>query len=235
MLSALLNSILTLNGTNFHVWKQQIISYLRSQGVYRTLQNNKPVQGAKTGDPDMIDAIKKRKDHNSKALGSILLKVHFLIAYKHRAEDYTSVLMSNLEKEYRSPGVAGTFLEFKKSMDLRIPEQQDPSISLDQFIGHISCLHEQKVVLAPELQSLLLLSKIPSSMTYLAQQFFQVDDLAKLEKVEKMRRAMLIAHEQKSSKGKQPQNQQQVQKISTVQRRPYKPGFQQQQQQGSGD
>ena len=198
------------------------------------MQNNKPVQGTKTGDPDMTDTIEKWEDHNSKALRSILLKVHFSIAYKHRAEYYASVLMSDLEKEYGSPGVAGTFLKFEKLMDLRIPEQQDPSIALDQFIKHVSCLHE-KVILPAELQFLLLLSKIPSSMTHLAQQFCQVDDLVKLEKVEKMRRAMLIAYEQKDSKGRQPQNQQQAQKISAVQRRPYEPRFQQQQQQGSGD
>ena len=87
------------------------------------MPNNLPVQGTKSTDPDVSAEIEKWEDHNPKALGSIMLKVHFSIAYKHRAADYASTLMLDLEKEYRSPGVAGTFLEFKKLMDLRIPEQ----------------------------------------------------------------------------------------------------------------
>ena len=183
----------------------------------------------------MTDTIKKWEEANSKALGAISLRLHFSIAYKHRDKASANDLMSDLAAEYGKPGVAGIFLEFKKLMDLRIPEQQDPSITLDQFIGHISCLTEMKVILPFKLQSLLLLSKIPTSMGHLAQQYCRVDNLKKLEKVVKMRRSMLIAWEQRSSKGKQPQNQQHAQKISAVQRGPYEPGFKQQHQQGSGD
>ena len=235
MSSNLLNAVPTLDGTNFLVWNQQMMSYLRSQGLFRTLTKACPVQGKGASDPDVTDAIERWEDANSKAVGSMSLRLHFSIAYKHQTTTSASKLLKDLTAEYGSPGVAGVFLEFNKLMDLRIPEQQDPSIALDQFLGHISCLTEEKVILPDELQSLLLLSKIPSAMTHLAQQFCQVDELSNLESVEKMRRAMLISWEQRSSKGKQSQNQQQAQKISAVQRGPYEPGFQQQQQQGSGD
>ena len=173
MSQSLLNNVPILDGSNFQVWAQQIVSYLRSQGIYKMLEKDCPEQGKDKDSPDVSAAIEKWEDANSKALGAISLTLHFLISYKHRGKTIANDLMEELTKEYGKPGVAGIFLEFKKLMDLKIPEQQDPSISLDQFIGHISCLHEQKVVLPAELQSLLLLSKIPSSMTYLvrAQKF----------------------------------------------------------------
>ena len=83
MSSNLLNAIPTLNGTNFLVWNQQMMSYLRSQGLYRTLLKSCPVQGKGTSDPDVTDVIEKWEDANSKAIGSMLLRLHFSIAYKH--------------------------------------------------------------------------------------------------------------------------------------------------------
>ena len=234
MSSTLTTMVPILDGSNYLVWNQQMVSYLKAQGLFRTLAKSPPVQGKGKDEPDVSDAIEKWEDANSKALGSMMLRLHFSIAYKHRGTTVAATLMDNLQKEYGKPGVSGTFIEFKKLMDLRIPDNQDPSIALDQFIGHVSCLTEQKVALADDLQSLILLAKIPSSMGHLAQQYSQVDELSKLINVEKMRRGMLIAWEQRGLKGKQPQNQQQAQKISAVQQGPHEPGFQQQQQQGSG-
>jgi hypothetical protein len=230
MSNTLTQNVPIMDGSNFLVWVQQMTSYLQSQGLFRTLQKSHPELGTEDSAPDMSEAIEKWEDANSKALGLMMLWLHFSIAYKHQEMSNAGTLLKNLGTEYGTPGVAGTFLEFKKMMDLRIPKNQDPSIALDQFIGHVSCLYEHDLELAPELQSLLLV-KIPSTMSHLVQDYCRVGGLKELMPVEKMRREVLIAWEQKLSKGKQSQNQQHAQKISAVQHGPHQPGFQQQQQQ----
>src|SRR5882762_9891280 len=175
MSSQLVNMVPLLDGTNFLLWNQQITAYLKSQGLWRTLIKTCPTQGPDPKDPDMSAEIEKWEDVNSKAIGSMNLCLHFTIAYKHRATAFAATLLADLTAEYGKPGVSGIFLEFKKLNDLRLPENQDPSIALDQFIGHISCLTEMKVIIPVELQGLLLLSKIPPSMSHLVQQFSQVD------------------------------------------------------------
>ena len=83
MSTALINSVPVLDGSNFIIWNQQILAFLKSQGLYRTLLKVCPVQGKDPKDPDMTDAIEKWEDANSKALGSMQLRLHFSIAYKH--------------------------------------------------------------------------------------------------------------------------------------------------------
>ena len=225
-----------LDGSNWAIWNQQMTSYLMSQGLYRILAQPCPkeVKDATTKEVLNEEAINKWEEANSKAVGSIRLRLHGSIAYKHRATIYASTLIHDIETEYGKPGVAGIFLEFKKLMDLKIPNNTNPSITINQFFGHISKLEEEKVVLAPDLQSLILLSKIPPSYSNLTQQLSQVEAMANLMKTDKMRRQVMIAWEQRSSRQPQNQNQNQAQKLSNVQHAPQEPGFQQQQQQGTG-
>ena len=83
MSSSLINSVPVLDGTNFTLWYQQMTSFLKSQGLYRTLIKACPVQKTEEGAPDISELIEKWEDANSKALGLIMLKLHFQIAYKH--------------------------------------------------------------------------------------------------------------------------------------------------------
>ena len=83
MSSALINTVPILVGSNFLVWNQQMIAYLKSAGLFRTLMKVCPKQEEAEGSPDMTEAIEKWEDANSKALGSMQLRLHFSIAYKH--------------------------------------------------------------------------------------------------------------------------------------------------------
>ena len=83
MSSSLLNVVPVLDGTNLQVWVQSIVSYLRSQGLYRTLEKDCPVQGTEKDSPDVLDAIEKWEEANSKALGAVSMRLQLSIAYKH--------------------------------------------------------------------------------------------------------------------------------------------------------
>src|SRR5579864_1133235 len=110
MSSTLTTMVPLLDGSNFQVWSQQIGAYLMSQGWLRIVQKGLPT------DTKDLDGIEKFEDANSKALGAILLRLHFTIAYKHRAQTYATDLLTALKEEYGRPGVSGIFLEFKKLM-----------------------------------------------------------------------------------------------------------------------
>jgi len=113
-------------------------------------------------------------------------------------------------------------------MDLKIPDNTDPSLQIDRFTAHFGRLSEQNVEIDDHIQAMILLTKLPPSMDFLAHFICQGTKVPDLN-VGKIRKSMLLNWEQQSG-GKTP-HPQQAQKISAVKRGPNEPPFQQQQQQ----
>jgi len=226
-----------------------------SQGQYTILTKTKPkepttVKDSKTGfvalehitvDEDVVDAkheeweekIEKLTETNLKALGNIQLRLHHSIAYKYKEEKSAGSLWLALKAAYGKTGISAIYSEFKQAMDLRIPDNADPSLQIDKFTTHFGRLSEQRVEIEDHVQGMILLAKLPPSMDFLAHLICQEAEITDLL-VAKIRKSMLLNWEQRSS-GKQPPHQQPAQKISAIKRGLKEPPFQQQQQQeGSG-
>jgi len=182
-------------------------------------------------DPLNFEDIKSWIENNDKARGNIMLRLHSVITEKFYVEEYASTIWETLEKEYGKPGIAAIYQEFMGAMTTLIPNNSDPSFALEKIISHFTRMSTAKCTVPEHLKAMILISKMPSSMTTLTQLICQTDDVAKLncKKIKKM-----INHsweEKLSSHSTRPQQPQAAKKISTIQRSGPPPSFQQQQQQ----
>ena len=52
--------------------------------------------------------------------------------------DRAGLLWDHLEKHYGKPGIIATYLEFKAAMDIKITDQEDPTIAIDKMTAHFA-------------------------------------------------------------------------------------------------
>jgi len=187
-------------------------------------------QAAMLSEPTNQDALDEWEELISKAVGNIRLRLHHTIAYQYNAEDDTANLWQSLLTKYGQPGISRTYLEFKGAMDTNIPNNSDPSPSLDKMMAHFARLRDLRFELAPKVQAMMVLAKAPSSMEALIQVIFQESDHDKLTP-DGVISAMMTAWEAHNRSGNRTNNQQQANKLSAVKRDGGPPQFQQQQQQ----
>src|SRR5579864_8954654 len=89
-------SVPTFEGSDFQEWSQEMTSYLKSQGLCKTLKKGCPKQEGTAAD----ERIAKWEDVNAKALGSIMLHLHYAIAWRHRHAVSATTLLKDLRAEY---------------------------------------------------------------------------------------------------------------------------------------
>ena len=237
MSSALTNLVPVLKGPNYKTWFPLMQSFLMSQGQWRvtckpppTLIPAKPAtetEEAVTGNQDDVD---EWFNLNSKALGNIRLRLHHTIQYKHCAIKAAGKMLDKVETEYGKPGLISIYLELKGTFDTQIPANSNPTLALDKIISHFGRMAEAgtKVTVPDELQALIILAKMPSSMSMLTQMVSQQDKIDDL-KLENVRRSIISSWEQTSRQ----RPQRNANAISGVQRGPRDTPFNQQQQYNS--
>jgi hypothetical protein len=180
---------------------------------------------AKIDDEDNLDEIRKWDDLNNQALGNIRLRLHYSIQHKYRTVMTAGMLWEKLAAEYNQPGIMTVYLDFKAVMDIVIPENADPSLTIDKITSLFGKLWDNGVKVPDNVQAMILLAKMPRYMDSVAQLIGQ-EDLGKIN-VAGLRKHIVLAWEQKQ--GHAPRRHNQAQKISAVQRGPNEPTFEQQQ------
>ena len=239
------------NRTNYMTWGPAMKSYLLSQGQWHNtiikplpdriyLQKEVIIKGPEGGDdivmlkddlsqtPLNYDGIESWIENNDKARGNIMLRLHNVIAEKFYAEEHASSIWETLEKEYGKPGIAAIYQEFAGAMTTIIPDNSDPSFALEMIISHFTRMSTAKCVLPEHLKAMILISKMPPSMTALIQLVCQMDNVTQLN-CDKIKKMINHSWEQKLSNcSTHPQQPQAARKISSIQRSGPPPLFQQQ-------
>jgi len=236
----MLSAVPILTGPNYQQWAPTMTSFLLSQGQWEVIDELAPspiAYRAATDDLPEVegneDKCEKWKKTSYKAVGNIRLHLDPNIQYKYRTEMDPEKLWTAPKKDYGKVRVTSIYLEFKKVLKLRIPDNSDPTPALDKIVSHFGRLSEVEVELPEHLQALITMAKIPPYGEYLTQIMCQEGDINKIT-MESVRRPMILAWQQKNSKRPQNPNQNQAKKISAVKRGPNEPSFQQQQQEGEG-
>jgi len=181
-------------------------------------------------EPTNQDALDDWEELVSKAVGNIRLRLHHTIAYQYNTENDAANLWQSLLNKYGQPGISRAYIEFKGAMDTNIPNNSDPSPSLDKMMAHFTRLRDLRFELAPKVQAMMILAKAPISMETIVQVFFQEGDHDKLTP-DGIITAMMTAWEAHNRSGNRTNNQQRANKLSAVKRDGGPPQFQQQQQQ----
>ena len=174
------------------------------------------------------DDIEDWRDTNDQALGNIFLRLAPAIQHRFREETIAGFLWTKLEKAYGKPGVSVMYLEFKSAIETTIPEHGNPTQALDKMMLHFGRLRDFSLEIPEHLQTMIVLSKLPSAYDSLTQILSQADDPLEFT-FEKIQRAVILAWEQRS--GARTRNNRQndsTKKITAVKRPQGKPTFQQQ-------
>ena len=155
MSSSLTTLVPVLSGPNYQAWSVAMKSFLMSQGQWRilsrkcladiTVDSRGVVLTGDQAPSDEDAAANKEKiedwgDNNQKAVGNIMLQLAPQIQGNLTPEtmDSAGFLWDHLEKQYRKPGIIATYLEFKAAMDIKISDQEDPTVAIDKMTAHFA-------------------------------------------------------------------------------------------------
>ena len=241
MSSALTTLVPVMTGPNYQSWMPMMRNFLMSQKQWRILHKLEPspveaVEGQEATETTPAvqavssneDDIEDWRDTNDQALGNIFLRLAPAIQHRFREESIAGFLWTKLEKAYGKPGVSVMYLEFKSAIETTIPEHGNPTQALDKMMLHFGRLRDFSLEIPEHLQTMIVLSKLPSAYDSLTQILSQADDPLKFT-FEKIQRAVILAWEQRS--GARTRNNRQndsAKKITAVKRPQGKPTFQQQ-------
>ena len=242
MSSSLTTLVPVLSGPNYQAWSVAMRSFLMSQGQWRVLSRKCPdditvdsrgvtITGENAPSDEDVAANREKiedwEDDNQKAVGNIMLRLAPQIQGNLTPEimDGAGILWDHLEKQYGKPGIIATYLEFKGAMDIKITDQEDPTIAIDKMTAHFARCNASGLEVPDYFQAMLIMTKLPTSFDGLAQLFCQKEHVKTLD-VADMRKTIGLAWEQRKG-GKTPRNQ--AQKLSAVKRGPNEPPFEQQQ------
>ena len=172
--------------------------------------------------------IKDWNDTNDQALGNIFLRLAPAIQHRFREEINTGFLWTKLEKAYGKPGISVMYMEFKSAIETTIQEHGNPTQALDKMMLHFGRLRDFNLEIPEHLQTMIVLSKLPSAYNSLTQILSQMDDPTDFT-FEKLQRAVILAWEQWSgSRTRTNRQNDSARKITAVKRPQGKPTFQQQ-------
>jgi len=246
---------------NWQAWRPMMMNYLLSQGQWKVIQNKFPAPDYETktttiklGETETTEDTSKPPknqseidiwfDINHKALGNIMLRLHPTIAttvlnllQKTVKENtdintmFASLAWEYLEKTYGKPGIAATYKELKGAMDVVIPRNTDPTLTIDTILIGFTRMAASKCAIPPHLQAMILVSKLPYQMTALVQSICQTDNIEDLTTDDIKHKAILAWEQCSPVQNNRPQQPQAARKISAVQHSGPPPSFQQQQQQ----
>jgi len=145
-------------------------------------------------------------------------------------------MWEKLAETYGKPGPAMAYIELKKAINVKIPENADPTPAINTLISHFGNLESMNFKVPHKIQLLLLLAQLPPSMDYVAQKCNMEKEWDNI-KLDDLRKVILLHWEQRAGKNRQQPQQPRAQKLSAVKRGSNEaPQFseQQQQQQGEG-
>jgi len=154
-----------------------------------------------------------------------------VVAQKYYASEVALTIWEGIAAEYGKPGIAAIFQEFTGVMNTSIPGNSDPSFTIEKICSHFMRMATSSCTLPEHLKVMILISKMPPSMTALIQLICQTNDVEKLD-VDKIKRIIIMNWEQRlSTHHNNPSHQPQAaRKLSAVQCSGPPPSFQQQQQ-----
>ena len=209
MSSSLTSLVPVLSGPNYQVWSVAMRSFLMSQGQWHVLSRKCPdditvdskgntITGENAPSDEEIVANKERiedwEDDNQKAVGNIMLRLAPQIQGNLTSDimDSAGSLWDHLEKQYGKPGIIATYLKFKSAMDIKISDQEDPTVAIDKMTAHFARCNASGLEVPDYFQAMLIMTKLPASFDGLAQLFCQKEQVKTLD-VADMRKTIGLA------------------------------------------
>ena len=206
MSSTLQTLVPLLDGANTWLsWEAAMQSYLEAQGLWRHMQKGPPSPAPTDSKPEdqryYDEKLDKFEEADSKAKGSIKLRLHQSIASQIKDQKTAKEIWDNLAKTYGVPGPSMAYVELRKAINIVVPDNADPTPAVNAMIAHFSRLGEMNFEIPKKIQCLILLARLPSAMDYIVQRSngLGTEEWDKMEPAT-LRGLVLLHWEQRSGK-----------------------------------
>jgi hypothetical protein len=216
------------SSTDYPRWAQTVSAYLGVQKALKVITKSPPVLNTAATNQDELDTWEELE---GLARGVIIFSLHPTIAQAVDPAKTVKEVWDEIKLKYRKPGPSGIYLEFKKDLSTDIPENTDPSLTLESLHTSFGKMKALSCDVPHKIQVLLYMSKLSAPCyEHIVQNISATDDLDKVM-VDELERIVRLAWESKASKKPAPQ----VNKISAMKRAPGEQSFSgQQENQGEG-
>jgi hypothetical protein len=184
MSSQLSTYVPVLTGPNYQEWAAKMQAYLMSQGQWKCIRDSAPepeksvteeiTQGEgsdegktlsrKTTVIDNAEEMKNWYESCDRAMGNIRLRLSSNISSQYLEATDPLLLWHSLKDKYGKPGISTAFVEFKGAMDTFIPNNQDPTPSIDKILTHFVRLSSIDFEIPEKIKAMIILAKAPKSM-----------------------------------------------------------------------
>lgn len=81
-------------------------------------------------------------------------------------KDFTTAkdIWDYLERSYGRPRVSAVYTDFKKLLQMSIPDNKDPTVALDEYVAHCNRLAANNVTFDEHIKAMILMAQLPQSM-----------------------------------------------------------------------
>ena len=163
MSSTLQTLVPLLDGANTWLsWEAAMQSYLEAQGLWRYMQKGPPAALQSDAKPEeqryYDEKLNKFEEADSKAKGSIKLRLHQSITSQIKTEKTAKEIWESLAKTYGVPGPSMAYVELRKAIGIVIPDSSDPTPAVNAMIAHFSRLGEMNFEIPKRIQCLIFLA-----------------------------------------------------------------------------
>ena len=113
---------------------------------------------------------------NNSIIGSTKIQLSEAIRAKCSIYKVAKDLINTFQEEYTSPGIARAYALFKELLNMQIPLSSHPALGLSKVQMLFFCLKKAGYKVPANIQRMLLLMKLPSSMDIIVQMIVQAED-----------------------------------------------------------
>ena len=225
MSSALDKMVPVFTSSNWQQWHTAMQAYLRAQGQWFVFSTPHPADENDSWD-----------EHNEKALSNITLHVSPSIQSTIVNLVMVKEVWDHLKENYSSPSIGSTYTELSQLLMMTIPAGSHPTPTITKMLSHFTYLKDAGFKFPTNVQVMIILCKLPSTMEVVAQILSQTSPSEiKTLKPDGIIKAATLLFEQKGASHGSDSKAPQANKLSTVKCKQVDPKFTQQQQQGGSN
>ncbi len=183
MSSALTQLVHVFKGIDWTFWEPVAEAYINAQGQGSILTTSRR--------PDGDDNQANWDELNQKAMGNIQLCVTPSITENIRSKTTAKEMWETLKAEYGKPGLLVIYPHFKAALAVTMQNNSHPAPAINEMISRFHKLTAQNITISEFVQAMLLLTKLPQSMDYIVQSFYQKENIYNV-KFDDVRRAIIV-------------------------------------------
>ena len=219
MSSALDKMVPVFTSSNWQQWHTAMQAYLRAQGQWFVFSTPHPADENDSWD-----------EHNEKALSNITLHVSPSIQSTIVNLVMVKEVWDHLKENYSSPSIGSTYTELSQLLMMTIPAGSHPTPTITKMLSHFTYLKDAGFKFPTNVQVMIILCKLPSTMEVVAQILSQTSPSEiKTLKPDGIIKAATLLFEQKGASHGSDSKAPQANKLSTVKCKQVDPKFTQQQ------